>query len=454
MVNNNHDHEQQFQQGIEKGINKITSELDLDKILGSLADGKIKQHLKRAISVNSPQQLIAEEKKSLLQTQDLGSYLRDIDINGVDQNLLTHTYSNFHNLIPVDLHPTFHKGNDTYFLIKRKLTWIEHLLLANYLGMQLACFKNDNEKTAGQQIAFADTTVESVWLGGFKNTSNIWMWVDGTQMQTDSYIVIPWNRREPNNSGGQEKFVQMYKNGKFNDLSNSTKLYALYQKKNIQEGFTGGYGKSNDGNLTSWALMLGLHTIKNPAKLNECENSDGTVNNKLFAETYLPQSKAKIENIVERYKRELKTYTNIIDSVKSSVSVLNIKHKQLDNLKRKNNIYKQNSFIDNKKNDYVETDIELYKKIYYFVFALYYFALIIALIISKFFKNKLYKNKKILILLILYIILPFILKYILNFFYETFINFLEKNNLRDDIISYTDIVNDYNSDTPSFHLNV
>ena len=56
--------------------------------------------------------------------------------------------------------------------------------------------------------------------------------------------------------------------------------------------------------------MLGLHTIRNPGKLNECENSDGTVNNKLFAETYLPQSKAKIENIVEKYKRELKTYTN------------------------------------------------------------------------------------------------------------------------------------------------
>ena len=32
-----------------------------------------------------------------------------------------------------------------------------------------------------------------------------------------------------------------------------------------------------------------------------------------------------------------------------------------------------------------------------------------------------------------------------------FIKFLEKKNLRDDIISYTDIVNDYESNNSQYH---
>ena len=465
-----HDHRQQFNQAINRVEERLSKEIgqNLPALFGDLADGNILNNLVNAIQTNNPQKILNRQKKDLLRSENLFTYLSDINKNGVDKNILTHTYSNLHKLTPEENHALFHEGDSKYILIRKRKTWIEHFIMAYNLGMKLACFDNFQDKTSAEQIAFADGTVDAVWIGGYKHPHyKKWLWVNGKDLESSGYY---WNNGEPNNAGGVEHFLQMYKNGKFNDLRNSAKLYALYEiktehftnlnqnKKNLKEGFSaqvslGTYnepiGERSDGNLIDWALILGLSSASSQARDQidlHINNNDG------FARAYFPITYNYILVMKDRFNSLLTTYNNVITMVKASLSVLNIKHKQLDDLKRKNNIYRQNSLIDNKKNNYVENDTELYQKIYYFILVLYYLGLIIALIISKFFKNKLYNNKKILLFVILYIILPFILKFILNFVFEAFNNYLEKNNLRDEIISYTDVVNDYENDNPSFNI--
>jgi multisubunit Na+/H+ antiporter MnhG subunit len=63
------------------------------------------------------------------------------------------------------------------------------------------------------------------------------------------------------------------------------------------------------------------------------------------------------------------------------------------------------------------------------------------LIFSKFFSEKQYTNKLLVLLLFLYLITPIILEHIINFAYEGYIYFLEYNNIKEDTKSYQDIVN-------------
>jgi hypothetical protein len=71
---------------------------------------------------------------------------------------------------------------------------------------------------------------------------------------------------------------------------------------------------------------------------------------------------------------------------------------------------------------------------------IYYSLFILYLIFSEFISEKQYNNKKVVLILVLYLIIPIVLTYSVNIAYEGYIFFLEYYNIKEDTKSYVDIV--------------
>jgi hypothetical protein len=142
----------------------------------------------------------------------------------------------------------------------------------------------------------------------------------------------------------------------------------------------------------------------------------------------------------------LKESNNIALEYNNSMNVLKSgKLNELKGIKSKIDTYKQNLHIDGRKNDYSSKNLEFYKSIHFYVLIVYYFLLGLYFIYSDFYSSEKYKNKYYLIALILYIIFPFLLPYILFYIYYAYNYYLEYYNLKQDVVSYPDIVNKYHN---------
>ena len=131
--------------------------------------------------------------------------------------------------------------------------------------------------------------------------------------------------------------------------------------------------------------------------------------------------------------------------LKTSISDLTSdKHKQIADIEKDINYYRKGLTVDNTKASYKTDDLTFNQSIKYFLLILYYFAFVVYLILSKFIRDKLYENKKIVFLLFLYLISPFIIGYILNGIVSLYIYIIEYFNIKGDILSYNDIVNNSN----------
>ena len=363
-------------------------------------------------------------------------------------------------------HKRLHQAN--FFLNKEKKTFVDHFYTAQERNMELAYFDTLNEQiNFGEKVAFNEKNpeIESVFISGLR-TGRGWKWVkqNGENLEYPIMTYSIWNKGEPNNSGNRENVIQLYKNGKWNDIAHTAKLPALYRIKtdsvepfsqiepfsSIEESsLIEGFSSNEAANrLQEWALTLDLHLSTAD---DHCSKNLDDQSVPELASCYCPSTFEYFKQYKTYFSKLNTNYNNLVETIRNSLSVLNTKRQQLDRIKRKTNIYSQNSLIDNKKNLYSQENLKTYSKIYYVALIIYYIGLVVSLILSKFFPKKLYKNIRILLLVILYIILPFILGKIVNFLYIKIINFLEKNNLRDDIISYTDIVNDYESNNSQYH---
>ena len=150
-------------------------------------------------------------------------------------------------------------------------------------------------------------------------------------------------------------------------------------------------------------------------------------------------------NKLERYMSSLITsYKHLFDYKSSIKAIYNEKLDRLANIQNKIDTYKQNLFIDERKNSYQDSNYDFYKSAHFFVLIIYFSLLALYLIFSDFIKEQRYKERKNIIGLISYIITPFLLGYILDNIYKIYIFVLEFNNIRDDIISYPYIVNKFN----------
>lgn len=149
-------------------------------------------------------------------------------------------------------------------------------------------------------------------------------------------------------------------------------------------------------------------------------------------------------NQLQKIFNGLKNSNKVANEYNNSMNVLKSgRLNELKGIKSKIDTYKQNLHIDGRKNHYSTKNYEFYKSIYFYVLVLYYFLLGLYFIFSDFYSTQKYKNKYYIIAIILYIIFPFLLNYILSYIYNAYQYYLEYYNLKEEVVSYPDIVNKY-----------
>jgi hypothetical protein len=177
------------------------------------------------------------------------------------------------------------------------------------------------------------------------------------------------------------------------------------------------------------------------------QNSDETYNRSIcqyFSEETISDI---CDNVMKDYndhydifKTNLDGYTSLYNYQMYLGGIINENLNFLDKIKNKINTYKQNNFMDNRKNSYLSSNLEFYKNIHFYIFILYYTIFIAFLIFSNFIKDKLYENKYVMIYVVAILIIPFILRYILLNIYNLYTNYIERNYLKLDEISYKYLV--------------
>ena len=119
---------------------------------------------------------------------------------------------------------THHSGR--FRFIPDELTWYEHDAQARRMGGHLATITSSRENQDVRAVAGGRT----VWIGGVRHGRgngagpDHWRWSNG-----ERWIFVNWNVGEPNNSGGSENSVQMYANGKWNDVRPDRRCSAVYE---------------------------------------------------------------------------------------------------------------------------------------------------------------------------------------------------------------------------------
>lgn len=205
-------------------------------------------------------------------------------------------------------------------------------------------------------------------------------------------------------------------------------------------------GLENMNNQDNMELINSLHEAINSRHQafygistfeKDCtENADNTISNNIKKE------KNDMEKLKNYFLSYISSYESLYNYKISLGAIVNEKISELEKIQKKVDTYKQNLYIDNRKDSYQRKNYEFYNNIHFYIKLLYYSLLVLYLIFSNFFSEKKYLNKYYIILLVIYIILPFILKYILNYIYMAYIYVLEYFNLRDKIISYPYIITD------------
>ena len=193
-------------------------------------------------------------------------------------------------------------------------------------------------------------------------------------------------------------------------------------------------GASATPNFLLNALNSRYNTFSNdPTYGRDCEtNAYRTMQGFIRDET--------IQDLYDYYIAFTENYESLYLHRESFTKIINNKYDELQKIQSKIDSYKKHSHVDNRKNLYQSTSYDFYSNIHLYMLILYYSALVIYFIFSKFLSEKQYTNKLLVLLLFIYFITPIILAYLINFAYEGYIYFLEYNNLKEDTKSYEDII--------------
>ena len=220
--------------------------------------------------------------------------------------------------------------------------------------------------------------------------------------------------------------------------NNSWKLIYPYIKiektnMNTTEGFIdGGLYK-----VTRDALASRHELFKNTATFEtDCKN-----NSYRSIITFLNEEKDILDSLYKYYLTFIKDYESLYLHRESFSKAINNKLDELKKIQEKIDSYKTNLHLDNRKNLYQSNNYEFYSNIRFYMLLVYYSVIVLYLIFSKFFAEKQYTNKFLVLLLFIYLIIPIILENIINLVYKGYIYFLEYNNLKEDAKSYEDIIN-------------
>jgi hypothetical protein len=202
------------------------------------------------------------------------------------------------------------------------------------------------------------------------------------------------------------------------------------QFKNI-EGYEGLYTFTRDAIASRHATFRDTSTFRADCASNAYET----------IKTFITEEKNILDSLYNYYLTFVKDYESLYLHKESFSKTIYNKLDELEKIQSKIDSYKTNLHVDNRKNLYQTNNYDFYTNIRFYILIVYYSVLILYLIFSKFFSEKQYTNKMLMLLLFLYLIMPIILEYLINFAYEGYIFFLEYNNIKEDTKSYEDIIN-------------
>lgn len=155
-------------------------------------------------------------------------------------------------------------------------------------------------------------------------------------------------------------------------------------------------------------------------------------------------------DITDLYNKQTEIFSDIS---KSYINYINLYHEynvnyklkknsihEYEKIQRKLESYRQNNNIDNKLSIQHEKEITTLNWIYSIILVIYYSIFVLYLIFSNFIREKKYKNRLLVVILIVYLLIPIILKYILNIIHNFSIFIQEHYNLKTPSLSYEDII--------------
>ena len=179
------------------------------------------------------------------------------------------------------------------------------------------------------------------------------------------------------------------------------------------------------------------HTkFKNTASFSQdCRRSSYYSMNK-----FITEEKVMLDKLFAYYTNFVSSYESLFLHKEATLRIINGKLDELEKIQSKIDSYKTNLHVDNRKNNYQNNNYTFYITVKKYMLILYYSLFIVYLIFSNFLSEKQYTNKKILLILVIYLLIPIILSYAINIIYEGYIYFLEYYNLKEDTKSYADII--------------
>lgn len=297
----------------------------------------------------------------------------------------------------------------------------------NFEGFIEGNENNDDECVPCDCREAADNIIKRCQDSSKQTTSTLAKVIDPSIVPNETRTAI---QNGLNNATGNESTtteINVWKNISYPGLIQKTEPMT-----NIKEGFDTGLYK-----FTRDALESRHATFKNTSQfIEDCKtNSYNSIKN------FINDEKNDLDKLYNYYETFLKDYESLYLHRESTSKIIYNKLDELEKIQSKINNYKKNLHVDNRKNNYQSSNYDFYKNIYFYMLIIYYSLFVLYLIFSKFISEKQYNNKKILLILFLYLITPIILGYLINFIYQGYIYLLEYNNLKEDTKSYVDIVN-------------
>ena len=136
---------------------------------------------------------------------------------------------------------------------------------------------------------------------------------------------------------------------------------------------------------------------------------------------FITEEKDMLDKLYNYYTSFVKSYESQYIQKESVVKIINNKLDELEKIQSKIDSYKTNLHVDNRKNNYQNNNYEFYINVKKYMLILYYSLFVLYIIFSKFLSEKQYTNKKILLILVIYLAIPIILSYIINITHEGYI---------------------------------
>lgn len=155
---------------------------------------------------------------------------------------------------------------------------------------------------------------------------------------------------------------------------------------------------------------------------------------------FITEEKKMLDTLFAYYTNFVSSYESLYLHKEAVIRIINGKLDELEKIQSKIDSYKTNLHVDNRKNNYQNSNYKFYSTLRKYMLILYYSLFVLYLIFSNFLREKQYTNKKILLVLAIYLLIPIVLSFAINLTYEGYIYFLESNNIKEDTKSYADII--------------